>query len=79
MGDAHDTFNPAEITQSDDIYRGSGCCDCSKSSHHQWADGYGSRWYLHRDGRPPSDDDNDYCWNGVQWARLDDEGDEIPW
>lgn len=26
----------------------------------QWADKYGSRWYLHKDGRPPHDDDNDY-------------------
>lgn len=43
----------------------------------QWADGYGSRWYLHRDGRPPHDDDNDYVWRGSQWVRMDDEEDDV--
>lgn len=39
----------------------------------QWADGYGARWYLHYDGRPPHDDDNDYRWDGRQWVLLDDQ------
>jgi hypothetical protein len=34
----------------------------------QWADKYGARWYLHYDGKPPIDDDNDYYWTGLQWA-----------
>jgi hypothetical protein len=42
----------------------------------QWADGYGARWYLHRDGTPPRDDDNDYYWTGVQWALLFDEDED---
>jgi hypothetical protein len=37
----------------------------------QWADKYGSRWYLHYDGRPPHDDDNDYVWRNGQW-QLDE-------
>lgn len=36
---------------------------------------YGPRWYLHRDGRPPADDDNSYVWTGTQWA-IDDEYDD---
>lgn len=43
----------------------------------QWSDGYKAQWYLHYDGRPPIDDDNDYLWNGFQWIPLDaDEDDE---
>lgn len=34
----------------------------------QWADKYGSRWYLHRDGKPPHDDDNSYRWHNGQWT-----------
>lgn len=37
----------------------------------QWADQYGPRWYLHYDGRPPFDDDQDYRWNGFQWEVID--------
>ncbi len=37
----------------------------------QWADKYGSRWYLHRDGRPPHDDEDDYRWNGFRWVKED--------
>ena len=39
----------------------------------QWADKYGSRWYLHYDGKPPHDDNDDYGWNGSQWVKMDDE------
>lgn len=38
----------------------------------QWADKYGSQWYLHYDGHPPHDDENDYFWTGHQWAVEDD-------
>lgn len=41
----------------------------------QWADGYGARWYLHYDGRPPHDDDRDYRWTGSQWVPDDAEED----
>jgi len=45
----------------------------------QLSDRYGPRWYLHYDGVPPVDDDNDYYWTGVQWAvdrSLDDDQNE---
>jgi hypothetical protein len=40
----------------------------------QWSDGYGPKWYLHRDGTPPRDDDRDYIWDREfhQWVPLDD-------
>jgi hypothetical protein len=38
----------------------------------RWADQYGALWYLHRDGTPPHDDDQDYVWTGVQWAVADE-------
>jgi hypothetical protein len=38
----------------------------------QWADGYGSQWYRHYDGRPPHDSDDDYRWNGTQWILDND-------
>lgn len=41
----------------------------------QWGDRYGSHWYLHYDGTPPRDDDNDYVWTGTQWALMSDEQD----
>jgi hypothetical protein len=41
----------------------------------QWADDYGSRWYLHYDGHPPDDDDRDYQWTGAQWVPDDEEED----
>jgi len=39
----------------------------------QWADQYGSKWYLHKDGTPPRDDDHDYFWHRdlQQWVRAD--------
>lgn len=39
----------------------------------QWADQYGSRWYLHHDGTPPHDDDHDYIWHKQlrRWVRAD--------
>lgn len=37
----------------------------------QWSDKYGAQWYLHWDGIPPQDDDNDYCWNGSEWVADD--------
>ena len=40
-------------------------------SNRQWADQYGPQWYLHRDGTPPHDSDDDYYWTGVQWAVLE--------
>lgn len=43
----------------------------------QWADKYGPQWYLHKDGRPPLDDDNSYYWTGHHWARDFDFDDEI--
>lgn len=50
------------------------------STPRQWADQYGARWYLHRDGTPPRDDDRDYVWRDGQWVPMDllaeDEGDE---
>jgi hypothetical protein len=42
----------------------------------QWADQYGARWYLHRDGRPPHDDDDDYVWKHNQWTRVDESENE---
>ncbi len=50
-------------------------CDCARlrKKNRQWADSYGSRWYLYRDGKPPLDDDDDYRWNGTQWVREDDD------
>jgi hypothetical protein len=38
----------------------------------RWADQYGARWYLHRDGTPPHDDEESYVWTGSQWALADD-------
>lgn len=37
----------------------------------QWADKYGAQWYLHYDGKPPHDDDDDYRWDGFQWIKKD--------
>jgi hypothetical protein len=42
----------------------------------QWADGYGPRWYLHRDGKPPHDDDGDYAWRYGQWVPANDEDED---
>lgn len=40
---------------------------------------YGPRWYLHKDGRPPEDDDNTYVWNkaGQFWQLYDDHEEEM--
>lgn len=43
----------------------------NKMAKRQWADQYGARWYLHRDGTPPHDDDTDYVWKHGQWVPLD--------
>lgn len=32
----------------------------SQRRNPKWVDQYGARWYLHFDGKPPHDDDNDY-------------------
>ena len=37
-------------------------------SKRQWADKYGAQWYLHYDGIPPHDDDQDYEWDGFRWV-----------
>jgi len=42
------------------------------SMKRKWADQYGSRWYLHYDGRPPHDEDQDYYWTGSQWVSEDE-------
>jgi hypothetical protein len=42
----------------------------------QWADQYGSRWYLYRDGTPPRDDDQDYRWTGFRWELIDYDDEE---
>lgn len=38
----------------------------------QWADSYGPKWYLYKDGTPPRNDDNNYIWTGRQWEKSDD-------
>jgi hypothetical protein len=42
-----------------------------EASRRQWADKYRARWYLHYDGTPPHDDDQDYEWTGTQWVPIE--------
>jgi hypothetical protein len=34
---------------------------------------YGPRWYLHRDGRPPEEDDRAYVWRDGCWVPVDED------
>lgn len=31
---------------------------------------FGTDWYKYYTGVPPEDDDNDYEWNGSEWAPI---------